>query len=207
MNRRRLAGVAIAFAALGCNPERFVFDQDSSTATSPPPPPCYADSGYADSGSCPVSTVFCDRPVSSPCVACVDDSNCTSAAAPRCDHLLHQCVQCGSQLDCPSGQTCTESLQCITLCLDGGGCPGDTPICFEQLCLGCRFDDDCASSYGERKLCNTMSGKCVQCVSDSQCPDHQRCNVSQGECVECLSKADCLSPTQPACATSGYTGV
>src|SRR5437763_14838175 len=58
--------------------------------------PCATDQ------DCPLKTLHCD-PVSGQCLACVRNSDCTSASRPICDVALNRCVQCGADQDCAAG--------------------------------------------------------------------------------------------------------
>ncbi len=54
--------------------------------------------------------------------------------------------------------------------------------------LDCDTDNDCRSR-GEDFVC--AGGKCVvKCLSDAEC-DEGRCDLESGKCVECLSNSDC----------------
>jgi Cys-rich repeat protein len=45
---------------------------------------------------------------------------------------------------------------------------------------------------GGRPHCETLSGKCVECLSDAHCSDGQACNEPVGDCVRaCAADPDC----------------
>jgi Cys-rich repeat protein len=63
---------------------------------------------------------------------------------------------------------------------------------------GCTSNADCAPP----NVCDSVTGNCVECTADVNCPANNVCSVSN-TCVECNSNADCATnPTVPICANN-----
>lgn len=61
----------------------------------------------------------------------------------------------------------------------------------------CRNDGDCGGNLAT-PLCNTTTGKCVECLDDSRCGAKTYCNA-EGACVDgCKNDTDCPAPTGDA---------
>ncbi len=83
----------------------------------------------------------------------------------------------------------------------GGACSAPTPVCFEETCVECGSDTDCAGT----DRCAVAGHTCVECLGDAgdACPvARPACRLVTNECVECLSSADCASAGAPVCDTS-----
>lgn len=184
--RRVLAAALAAAVVVACNGS-FHFDPVDGGAAAQ----CASDR------DCLLPSLHCDT-LSGSCVECTSDAQC-AGDADRCDVALHVCVQCGVDADCSSGQVCAPSSRtCVTTCTDGGGCPGDFPVCTPGgVCSQCASSADCTDVEG-RPTCDLASGRCVACASDAACPaERPRC-APGGTCVQCLQSSDC--PVEaPAC--------
>lgn len=83
--------------------------------------------------------------------------------------------QCTTPEECPRGQTCSATFQCVDGCDSDEACPGDT-VCAAGACI-----PPCASS--------------ADCPAGAECTN-QRCMIPGG----CLTSRDCLEP-QTYCDT------
>jgi hypothetical protein len=132
------------------------------------------------------------------CVLCAADSDCTSAAAPKCDTVANQCVAC----------------------LTSGDCMAPTPVCDpSNLCVGCLTATDCSATA---PVCDTTSSLCTACSNDysSTNPGPLPCPTSAlpacqptgttlaGQCAVCSSTNDsaCVTEaTTPVCVAASAT--
>jgi hypothetical protein len=128
-------------------------------------PPSDAFAGGSDMGTacvppCSGSNV-CDT-TSGLCVACLANTDCTTAAAAACDTTAHTCG------------ACTTSQQCAHLTA--------TPACHSGTCVQCNTNDDCDTTHA----CDTTMHRCVPstpaskqvcdaCLRDSECQTGQLC--------------------------------
>ncbi len=87
---------------------------------------------------------------------------------------------------------------CALQCLSNADCAGPTPICDTgtHTCRACTGPTDCSGSTPFCATSGTNTGRCVQCLSNGNCPT-DRCTANA--CV-CASNADC-SGTTPICDT------
>jgi hypothetical protein len=99
---------------------------------------------------------------SPPSALCVLDGDCTDPLKPRCRLSDHQCVPCISSNDnCEAGQYCAENSECA---------------------FGCKSNEDC-TAQGAGPLCNLSTRRCVECMTQPDCPDGKLCS-SAGQCVD-----------------------
>jgi hypothetical protein len=102
------------------------------------------------------------------CVECLTNTDCVTAAAPRCDAQAGRCSGCRGNGDCST-------------------IPGK-PICRadDGQCVKCAVDADCTSDPAGPR-CNTDTNTCSQCVVDSDCltPTASRCG--EGRCQPCVN--------------------
>jgi hypothetical protein len=63
-------------------------------------------------------------------------------------------------------------------CVSPDDCAGRAPdvFCHQRRCVECEVSDDCDP---ERRYC--VGYRCIQCLSDRECPDNQFCN-NDGRC-------------------------
>lgn len=97
------------------------------------------------------------------------------------------CAECGNDDDCSGSDTCnTETGVCesASSCGDiGEDCCSGSPACNSGTCnsgtgkcesSGCTSNDDC-DGPGNKDYCDTDSGTCVECTSNSHCDDDTLC--------------------------------
>ena len=141
------------------------------------------------------------------CVTCAANADCTSPAAPICDTVANECVQC----------------------LTSTNCGGATPVCNSaQLCVQCVTSADCASATGDGSasnatpVCDVASATCTGCANDFSAtnPGELPCPTAAlpacqpagsalaGQCGLCsaLNDSACVTqPTIPVCITASAT--
>ncbi len=96
----------------------------------------------------------------------------------------------------------------VTPCTTSATCPATQPWCDPALagCTACSDSTQCASRT-ETPLCSLGTGACVECLTDSNCPDETAvCDMTSATCVECVSGDDCSGET-PVCASATQTCV
>ena len=117
---------------------------------------CTAD----DADYCTEQALLCDVE-SSTCVACLGDSNCSTAGAARCD--ANEC------------KPCNDGGQCTNI----DGLPSDGNACDNGVCVDCTPDTE-ASTCPNNRSCNPATRQCTntevgsletcqECVADSEC--------------------------------------
>lgn len=129
------------------------------------------------------------------CAECAGDSDCLTAAAPRCEPVRHRCVACTQATDCPDGFVCDAlGNRCARHCIQDLDCPADTHGCDEArlVCIKCDENEECAGSpLG--KVCASDRSGCVQCRKDSDCATGHHCDALTGRCLDCAMGAQCTS--------------
>ena len=226
---------------------------DSQCERFPTTPICYINMGgkcipcYSDS-HCPSPTApKCENYT---CGACTTNSQCSRFNPKKKCSSSGKCVECLTNDDCTGGKICSGSGIC-SICLSSSECV--TPpflICNTEvgLCTECEYNTDCnldparsqCSTSGSCMACAESihcehltstpfcsAGVCVQCISDSDCPNPDQakcsgnacvactdssncahltstpvCTLPTGLCVECASDSDCLSPTAARCSSN-----
>ena len=153
---------------------------------------------------------------------------------PVCADAGAACAACKVDNDCANGHSCLSvggAKTCVPNCAGGGSCPANstcqkfdtTSACISnaaECCYGdsCKPADACASCKDK-----CFAGKCVDCLTDDQCPDG-KCVLSQhtceqkscsgntphkqpqtGLCVECLNDTHCAGKKclQNKCSDGG----
>jgi hypothetical protein len=177
-----VVAAALALAAAACR-EEIRFDELSACA---------------QDADCLLASMHCNA---GKCVACLGDAHCTAPGFPRCDTMLHRCVQCVADQDCGGGGLC-RSRRCTTPCTagcpasamkcddlicvqcdDGVGCAGSAagPVCLEHFCGTCRDDTGCS---GATPRCDPVTHACVQCQANADCgATRPLCDIGVGTCV------------------------
>jgi formylglycine-generating enzyme required for sulfatase activity len=157
---------------------------------------------------------------------CGRDEDCVgSAAGPRCDLILRECIPCLTSADCEGEGSRCVAMACVapTQCATASDCPVGRDCLKESgVCTDCELDQDCepAEVCHRRQckprcnvlacrvdglVCNDEAPTCVECNVDSDCalrPDRSRCDVATHTCT-CpvrFTGDDCTS-----CAT-GWQG-
>jgi Cys-rich repeat protein len=190
-------GVGASAIASACN-GAFRFDEPAGDAAADAsvdgsalaPGKCESES------DCRLASLHCDKPTGT-CVECDRDAQC-GPTAPHCDPVLHRCVACEGNLDCASPATCdAPTRSCIMPCRDGQEkCPAGLRCNEVALrCVQCFENENCRT--GARRTCELKTGRCVECLRDSDCPG-ARCDTFAGVCTECLSTDDCPAE-RPLC--------
>jgi MYXO-CTERM domain-containing protein len=108
-----------------------------------------------------------------PAIPGTPDMNCTGRA-PVCDTTIGVC-------------TCRTSTDCT----------GTTPICDtgSRFCVSCSSDMECQGRNPAQPYCATMgalTGACVQCTTNAQCPMGQTCDATTGTCGDFDTDGDGL---------------
>ena len=163
----RLAFIGLAMIA-GCN-ARFDFDVPIEAS----------EAGPSDcSDKCAQWSQQC-APDWKVCVECNQDSDCSiDPSRTRCS-MDHRCVQCKTNVDCPSGGLCVATnYEC------------------RQACASSTSDDVCES---DNQRCGLL-GVCVECVRDQECSSSSRGSrcLDCGYCAACRFNSDCSGAT-PIC--------
>ena len=76
-----------------------------------------------------------------------------------------------------------------------------SPICDEttNLCRGCANSTECSTDTmgtgsGEDRLCDSATGRCVECVMNSHCEVGEECSSVLGLCAApCAAPGDCTT--------------
>jgi hypothetical protein len=106
---------------------------------------------------------------------CKSDGEC---APKKCDPTRHQCVDCVTMSDCPSGQQCSSSGRCARGCIGDRDCSGGSccsSVCVDEKsdpgnCGGCGM----ACTGGDTLCCNS------QCANPSTSTLH--CGMCGNAC-------------------------
>lgn len=93
--------------------------------------------------------------------------------------------------------SCTDTNQCSDTDWDTCGLvgAGDT---IQQCQAGCTDNTDCTAVENGLDVCDTASGRCIECDANNACSDGV-CDLSINACVECLADTDC-SDSAPKCS-------
>ncbi|MGI9254513.1 MAG: hypothetical protein ACR2J8_12260 [Thermomicrobiales bacterium] len=157
--------------------------------------------------------------------ACSRDSDCCTGLC-NTRHAHRNTDKAGRCRCRQRGGACTETRNCCnSLGCFGGVCRSGPP-----QPSGCSSNADC-SGEAVKKVCDTATGACVECVAAGDCPavtcktatcttntcgattdaDDTACATGQcksGACVQCTTDAGCSSQaTNKACKTSSNTCV
>ncbi len=136
-----------------------------------------------DAASSPDAPVTCNNPL---VCSCNGDLNCrTSSNGNTCDLVSHQCVDCVRNSDCNS-QRCV-SFQCVRPCdstlRDGGQCGGSFHCGPASFCVQCESMGDCLGDPTQ-PMCNPSTGRCVECVTASDCGGNGMGCSLNGRCFD-----------------------
>lgn len=181
--------------------------------------------GPAPDVTCP-SPKVCNT-MTGACVACVSETQCTTATKPFC--VNNDCVACGASMETacsatrtPGKPVCNTTTGACVACVKESDCPmPNQPLCVGNSCVRCGSSPEATCSAtrtpGKTK-CEMMSGACVECLVDSECPGTRPfcdgnaciacsakpaitcamrepmlpvCDASKGDCVQCLTSANC----------------
>jgi hypothetical protein len=173
----RIAGRLLLFGCVACAPDTWTI------------------AGPKDSG---VASI-----VDSSNSATNSDSTASASFPSYCDAASCSVSKCNVSSDCPAGPFLCSGHVCVLITctgsvIDGGcsnfGCKPGNPYCGGACdggqCSECTDSRDCSDGSSTRSCFN---GRCVDCMSDSQCPtDRPICN-SMMRCVSCEFSGDCIS--------------
>jgi hypothetical protein len=150
-----------------------------------------------DAGVCQTSTGYC--------VGCLGDGDCAGQpSTPFCATDIapdagNVCVQCLSAADCPSDMLgCSSRAHFCGFCDNSGDCPASAAYCQSGQCGDSCVLSDGGTSCQNGGLCDTNSGVCVTCLSDSDCPafgsmpSYCLTDIDAGfSCVQCYQASQC----------------
>jgi len=123
--------------------------------------------------NCPSNTPFCNNGT---CTACRTNNDCFPGDI--CDTNNGECVGCLVDTDCPVGTFCSGN-NCVTGCRVDSNCPLET-FCSNGICTpGCHVNTNCPLPI---QTCNTMTKTCVECFSNTDCPQGQTCTNNICSC-------------------------
>jgi hypothetical protein len=128
---------------------------------------------------CEEDSPFCD-PERLACTECRSNADC-DAEHPRC--VLGQCARCIQNTDCPSGEVCTDDLECEATCTTAEDCSdASKPVCdtTQHVCVECLDDSACTRSP-EKPVC--IEQRCMECRTAADCPPEERVCTDDNECA------------------------
>lgn len=166
---------------------------------------CQGNTGCSRGQSCRSNQCVCNNDNACPgghcnrdsgmCVGCVNDTHCTSDAAPLCNGDTQQCVPCTLGMD---DLRCAQKLGGGGVCATSGVCRkcdsvsnhgcenmSATPICVSNTsCAACANDGQCAAA-GPGYVC-TAQGACAAPIpcdpakNNEECadPNHPTCDMN-----------------------------
>jgi Cys-rich repeat protein len=132
----------------------------SDDASVPPPPPLKQSTPCATYADCAHATDQCVFGLCASPITCWSNKNCSKYGL-KCDVSAGQCVQCVTNTDCPSGDTCSSG-HCVV---------PTTKTTTTTTTTGCTSNATCSAGT----VCNTTTHACVQCVSNADCPSGDVC--------------------------------
>lgn len=118
------------------------------------------------------------------CSTC-DNGICVSECTEDefCDGTV--CVECNSEIPCPDGKIC-ENGACV--CPDGQfeNERGECVPCLEGTCPPCHVctPEGCKPIDCGDKVCDPLTGKCVECVGSGDCGPNEICKDNECVCKE-----------------------
>lgn len=132
------------------------------------------------------------------CVECVVDLDCPLGMYCGADGQCLDLPECEENEDCEDLEICNRDNRCVQPCING--CPENHICNHSERCeqARCSLDGECPSGWapiegsllcqfvscevvGMREPGCGMSGQCVQCYSDLDCPNYN-CNRYNGRC-------------------------
>ena len=110
--------------------------------------------------------------------SCINDGECE--AGEQCTGGSCELKGCRADLDCDGKQRCSLATHSCVDCELSDDCPAERPVCrADGKCIDCTTNLDCAPP--KAAFCNKLSGTCVSCLGDENCPTGLRC--VQNACV------------------------
>lgn len=118
------------------------------------------------------------------------------AFAALCTFVLSACPseidteggECTIEEGCSDGRVCQDGA-CVAPCTEGGCAEGLCDL-DSGRCVECLDETDCPDGF----VCNGFTDRCaaavIGCTSDEECAG-LRCDTIKGVCVQCVSDGDC----------------
>lgn len=133
---------------------------------------------------CAVVLAACTKP--NPAVCCLDEADCASIGVSDPERT------------CADGLACVDNA-CVVPSCSTDGCSAEAPVCDITLdvCTGCTGPADC--DQFDTKVCDVDSGRCVECVTASECTGIAPV-CDEGACRGCVLDSECDSG---ACGDNG----
>ena len=175
--------------------------------------PCTANTHCAHLTSTPACK---DPGPSGTCVPCVVDADCPNAAAAKCS-AGNTCIACTDSNQCshltsqPICKTSGPSGVCVQ-CTSHSHCPTTKANCLAaNFCVGCTSTEHHCARFPSTPVCKTpggTTGVCVQCVTDSDCPNASAAQCSESNtCIPCTANTQCAHLTATSlCKDPGAAG-
>lgn len=205
----------VCLASGACAPCTGDFGGPAGSCTSATMPACLSTGACAqcsatDTALCAGATPICDEATAT-CVAC--DGSYASGAAHACADYARPlcvsgaCVQCSSSVDCANPTPVCEATTHACLACNGDdgtsasrACSAAAPTCASTGCKACTASSDCTFAGADHAgaVCNTITGRCVQCTVDGDCGAAQWCNANA--CVAKIANGGAIPGT---CAALG----
>jgi hypothetical protein len=161
--------------------------------------------------NCADESLVCDVETGQ-CVQCVTDDECAYLGNDVC--LSNHTCGCTADAQCAGravGTRCVSTAQQCG-CDSPADCPSaSAPACATAHQCGCGSNAECAGDAGAPgyDVCDTATGLCVECVTDSDCtdPNNRVCDPTTNLCLPCRTSADCAQNVDgPVCGDLGqYT--
>ena len=180
---------------------------------------CVTGVACATTADCAIPSPICDA-TSHKCRAC-SSADCNGATTV-CESLgpnAGQCVQCtkGSAGACTGAKhACDDISNTCVACIQDTDCPSATPLCTLpptvdaggyteglEICAACATNLDCLVGVCATSPADSRKGRCVGCVTSSDCPGGGACDTTTDQCFACLTNANCLDPT-PVCGAERF---
>lgn len=175
--------LAAACGLLACPGGPTVLDAGVEPGADGGPEPTPCDS----SADCAALGAVCRRLACQTDVPCADDLECGLG-----EHCLEKHCRfggCTQHADCSTGFCHLSTFSCAE-CGSSGDCPSERPVCDTALlrCVQCSRDEQCQPPGPAH--CSPLSGRCVDCLSNTHCPNGLFCN-SGNACVGAQANSPC----------------
>ena len=143
------------------------------------------------------------------CVACDTNMDCKDPTAPFCG-AQKTCIPCdqagqGACMGLNSAKPfCGASGACVA-CKQDGDCSSSSsaPFCSAAgTCVGCGSPaalTTCMTLTPATPFCSTSGGACVQCLTNTDCPNAQPVCSGSNTCVPCTADTDCAGRGPGVC--------
>jgi hypothetical protein len=165
---------------------------------------CAAEEDCPDGYSCNFMSGIC-----MPEDQCESDAECTESSAPYCMTSAGLCVACHQDSHCsskPDTPHCGPDWSCVA-CTDDPHCAGELICSEDNVCInpvGCEQNDDCHEPA--RPHCDTDDGQCYACLTDGHCAGSMVCEPGTRQCVACYQDVHCIGALKK-CDVANFTCV